>query len=328
MPLGRRRLVLCRFSLLSTLTPWARVASPGSVNRKEQFNLQTEVLSPLPKSFHNALADPHWRQAMSEEFHALQVNDTSSLVPRPLGVNIVIGKWVFRHKLRSDGSLERYKAWMLHGFTQHPRTNFDKTFSPVVKPDTVHTVLTLALSRNWPIHKLDVKNVFLRDTLTETVYCTQPSEFVDPSCPDHVCRLNKSLYGLKQAPRVWYNRFASYLIFVGFTESKADTSLFIYHHGADTCFFSAIALPCHSSPAAGIFYDGYGSAAPFFRSFCHSHDGGLLLSQGQYTLDILERASMRECKPCNTPVGVGSKLSAAGDPVPDPTHYRSIAGAL
>jgi hypothetical protein len=75
----------------------------------------------------------------------------------------------------------------------------------VVKPTMVHTVLSLAVSRSWPVHQLDVKNVFLHGTLTETVYCSQPTGFVDPAQPNCVCLLNKSLYGLKQAPRAWYS---------------------------------------------------------------------------------------------------------------------------
>ena len=95
----------------------------------------------------------------------------------------------------------------------------------MVKPATVRTVLSLALSRSWPVHQLDVKNVFLHGTLSETVYCSQPAEFVDSSRPDMVCRLNKSLYGLKQAPRAWYSRLATFLLTLGFTEAKADTLL-------------------------------------------------------------------------------------------------------
>ena len=78
--------------------------------------------------------------------------------------------------------------------------DFDETFSLVVKPDTIRTVLSLALSRGWTIHQLDVKNAFLHGTLSKTVYCAQPAGFEDTAHPDHVCCLNKSLYGLKQAP--------------------------------------------------------------------------------------------------------------------------------
>jgi hypothetical protein len=86
------------------------------------------------------------------------------------------------------------------------------------------------------VHQLDVKNAFLHGTLTETVYCSQTAGFVDSSRPDMVCRLNKSLYGLKQAPRAWYSRFATYLMTLGFVEAKSDTSLFIYHQGAETAY--------------------------------------------------------------------------------------------
>jgi hypothetical protein len=80
----------------------------------------------------------------------------------------------------------------------------------MVKPSTVQTVLSVALSHAWSIHQLDVKNSFLRGTLSETVYCMQPSGFVDSAHPDHVCHLNRSLYGLKQAPVP--SRLASHLI--------------------------------------------------------------------------------------------------------------------
>lgn len=81
-----------------------------------------------------------------------------------------------------------------------------------------------------------MKNTFLHGTLNETVYCVQPTEFVDSAKPNHVCLLNKSLYGLKQAPRAWHNRFASHITALGFVEAKSDTSLFIYCRGADMAF--------------------------------------------------------------------------------------------
>jgi hypothetical protein len=159
---------------------------------------QAAPLSPIPKTFRGALADPNWRAAMEDEYAALLQNHTWDLVPRPHGANIVTGKWIFKHKFNVDGSFERYKArWVLRGFTQRPDIDFDETFSPVVKSATVRTVLSLAVSSSCPIHQLDVKNAFLHGTLSETVYCSQPSGFEATTSPQHVCRLNKSLYGLK-----------------------------------------------------------------------------------------------------------------------------------
>jgi hypothetical protein len=108
------------------------------------------------------LKDPNWLEAMTEEYRALLGNDTWDLVPPPRNANIVSGKWVFRHKLKPDGSLDRYKArWVLRGFSQEQGIDLDEMFSPVVKPATVHVVLSIALSLKWETRQLDVKNAFL-----------------------------------------------------------------------------------------------------------------------------------------------------------------------
>jgi len=262
---------------------------------------------------------------MEEEHSALLQNHTWDLVPRPPRANVVTGKWIFKHKLQSDGSLERYKArWVLRGFTQRPGVDFDETFSPVVKPATVRTVLSLALTRHWPIHQLDVKNAFLHGNLTETVYCQQLSGFEDPAHPDFVCLLKKSLYGLKQAPRAWYSRMASYLLSIGFVEAKSDTSLFIYQRGSDTAYLllyvDDIVLTASSSDFLRRIISALqrefamkdlGELHHFLGMHVQRRGDGLLLSQRQYMLDILDRAGMTECKPCSTPVDTNSKVAAA-----------------
>ncbi|GKG27380.1 ribonuclease H-like domain-containing protein, partial [Tanacetum coccineum] len=102
------------------------------------------------------------------------------------------------HKINADGSLSRYKARLVtNGRSQQQGIDCDETFSPVVKPATIRIVLSLAVSREWPIHQLDVKNAFLQGHLTETVYMHQPRGFVDSVHPDYVCHLQCSLYGLK-----------------------------------------------------------------------------------------------------------------------------------
>jgi hypothetical protein len=138
----------------------------------ERLNLIADVLSPIPKSYRSALKDPHWNSAMVDKLTTLQNNKTWDLVARPPGANIVTGKWIFRHKLKPDGSLDWYKArWVLRGFTQRAGVDYGETFSPVVKPATVRTVLSITVAQNWPVHQLDINNALLHGTLSETVYC-------------------------------------------------------------------------------------------------------------------------------------------------------------
>ena len=137
-------------------------------------------------------------------------------------------------KTKSEGSFERYKTYLVgDGKSQREGIDCDETFSHVVKPATIHIVLSVALSMSWPIHQLEVKNVFLLGHLNETVYMHQPLGFYDPAHLDYVCLLCKSLYGLKQAPWAWYQRFADFVTTIGFCNSVFDNFLFVYYQGSD-----------------------------------------------------------------------------------------------
>nr|GFB31060.1 ribonuclease H-like domain-containing protein [Tanacetum cinerariifolium] len=109
---------------------------------------------------------------MYDEYNALVKNGTWLLVPRPAGVNMVRSMWLFKHKFHADGTLSRYKARLVaNGSSQQLGVDFDETFSPVIKPVTIRTLLSLVVSRQWPIHQLDVKNAFLNDDIILTASC-------------------------------------------------------------------------------------------------------------------------------------------------------------
>ena len=78
----------------------------------------------------------------------------------------------------------------------------------------------------WKIHEMDAKTAFLNDVVEEQVYVEKPLSFETHDRESHVCRLKKYLYGLKQAPRTWYGRIDSFLSSLGFSKSKADSSLY------------------------------------------------------------------------------------------------------
>ena len=280
---------------------------------------------------------------MAEEYKALVDNNTWRLVSRPPGANVVTGKWIFRHKFHSDGTLARHKArWVVRGFTQRHGIDYDETFSPVVKPATIRVVLSIAASRQWPIHQLDVKNAFLHGHLHETVYCQQPPGFVDPARPDAVCLLQRSLYGLKQAPRAWHQRFATYVRQLGFVASATDTSLFVYTEGGASAYLllyvDDIVLTASSDALLRRIIDrlhsefamtDLGELHHFLGISVTRSSDGLFLSQRQYAVDLLQKAGMAECHSTSTPVDSRAKLSATeGAPVADPSAYRSLAGSL
>jgi hypothetical protein len=92
---------------------------PASGRQTHPISHLSATLSPVPSSVRATLINPNWHHAIEEEFAALIANDTWDLVPHPVDPSVVTGKWIFKHKLNFDGSLERYNAhWVLRGFTQ------------------------------------------------------------------------------------------------------------------------------------------------------------------------------------------------------------------
>ncbi|XP_071683221.1 uncharacterized mitochondrial protein AtMg00810-like [Lolium perenne] len=253
---------------------------------------------------------------MQEEYDALQRNRTWELVPRPPRANVITGKWVFKHKLGSDGTLERYKArWVVRGFRQRAGVDFTDTFAPVVKPGTIRT---------------------------EQVYCQQPIGFVDTKRPDDVCLLSRSLYGLKQAPRAGYQRIAGFLHQLGFRSTRSDASLYVYRTGNDMAYLlmyvDDIILTASTAGLLRQLTDrlraeftlkDLGPLHYFLGIEVVRRADGFFLHQRKYAHELLERAGMLNCNPAPTPVDTKAKLSASdGSLASDAPFYRSIIGAL
>ncbi|KAJ3705308.1 hypothetical protein LUZ61_009013 [Rhynchospora tenuis] len=280
-------------------------------------------VSTEPTCFSQANMHAEWRQAMAKELDALAQNQTWILVPPPINQRVIGSKWVFKIKRHSDGSIERYKARLVaKGYHQQEGIDFTDTFSPVVRPTTIMLVLSLAVTSKWVIRQLDVQNAFLHGDLTETVYMSQPPDFIDASKPDHVCLLSKSIYGLKQSPRAWFSKLSQALLNYGFVASHYDPSLFLAHvhnhivvvlvyvddiviTGSD----SNIVNSCITHLHANFAIKDLGELHYFLGLAVTTTDQGLQLTQTKYIHDLLLRTNMLDAKPTTTPIATVNKLS-------------------
>ncbi|XP_013623810.1 uncharacterized mitochondrial protein AtMg00820-like [Brassica napus] len=116
----------------------------GITKPKQIFSLLAKPFSALPKSHIQALNDPNWNPSMTIEYNAIVKSETFDLVPRPSNTNIVRSMWLYKHKYDADGNFKSHKSRLVaNGKSQEQGIDYDETFSPVVKPATIRTVLNL-----------------------------------------------------------------------------------------------------------------------------------------------------------------------------------------
>jgi hypothetical protein len=134
------------------------------------------LVDDTPKTIAEAFASPDaddWKEAVRSEMESILSNGTWELVDRPYVYKPVGYKWVFRKKLRPDGTIDKYKTrLMAKCYTQKEGKDFFDTYSLVARLTTIHDVLSLAISHGLLVHQMDVKTAFLNGELEEEIYMT------------------------------------------------------------------------------------------------------------------------------------------------------------
>ncbi|GKA42118.1 ribonuclease H-like domain-containing protein [Tanacetum coccineum] len=138
-------------------------------------------------------------------------------------------------------------------------------------------------------------------------------------------------------PRVWFQQFASYITWVGFSYSRCDSSLFIYRHGTDTAYlllyvndivlttsFESLLQHIIRSLHQEFAMTDLGPLNYFLGISVARDSSGLFLSKKKYALEILDRAHMANCNPSRTPIDTESKLGSDGDP----PHFSALKRIL
>ncbi|PKU87548.1 Retrovirus-related Pol polyprotein from transposon TNT 1-94 [Dendrobium catenatum] len=322
-------------SQTGTLKPICRM---NLLHQVEQYDHQH-----VPTTYSDASKQAEWRQAMAEEFAALQQQGTWTLVAPPQNASILGCKWTFRNKFNSDGSVARHKARLVaQGNRQEHGLDYEETFSPVAKLPTIRVLFTVALHHGWTVQQLDVNNAFLHGTLTETVFMRQPKGFEDSMNPDYVCHLKKAIYGLKQAPRQWYTTFTNHLLNSGFQHSRADPSLLIYRRrdiqifllvyvddilitGNNETEISKLLLNLNNQ----FSMKHLGPASQFLGISIKSTKDKYFLTQSSYALSLLQQTNLVQCNSLSNPSVTKQPSNFKLDnTISDATVYRRITGGL
>jgi hypothetical protein len=124
-----------------------------------------------PRSFTEAERHAAWCAAMQSKMNAVEKNCTWELADLPRGHSTITLKWVFKLKRDEAGAIVKHKARLVaRSFVQREGIDFDDTFAPVARMESVRLLFALAAWEDWHVHHMDIKSAFLNSDLKEEVY--------------------------------------------------------------------------------------------------------------------------------------------------------------
>ncbi|KAJ9556753.1 hypothetical protein OSB04_011367 [Centaurea solstitialis] len=304
------------------------------------FNVEGEPLS--YKAAMDSSEAPYWKEAIQSEIESILQNNTWILVDLPSGHKTIGYKWIFKRKLRPDGTIEKYKARLVaKGYRQKEGQDFFDTYSPVTRITSIRTLMAIAAIHNLEIHQMDVKTAFLNGELDEEIYMQQPEGFVVKGQENKVCKLVKSLYGLKQAPKQWHEKFDQTLLSQGFQINECDKCVYVKQY-KNACVI--ICLYVDDMLIMGTNLDvinqtkrmlnssfdmkDLGRADVILGIKIHQNSEGYILSQSHYIEKVLKKFGHYEDRPVVTPFDPSTNLKKnQGDSVAQ-LEYTQVLGSL
>ena len=296
-----------------------------------------------PKKVDEALQDADWINFMHGELHQFVRNDVWELVPRPKGLIVIGTKWIFKNKSDEHGIAIRNKSIIVaQEYTQVEMIDFDETFAPVVRLESIRILLAITSHLNFKLYQMDVKSAFLNGMLQEEVYVEQPKDFINPHRSDDVYKLERALYGLKQAPRTWYDRLTTYLIEHGFKRWFVDTTLFIWNDKnyfvVAQIYVDDIVFGATNDSLAQSFADEMkkmfemsmvGELTYFLRLQVNQTDSRIYINQAKFARNLVKRFGLEKLTHAKTPMATNAKLTNdPSDESIDVTLYISMIGCL
>ncbi|GJR37734.1 zinc finger, CCHC-type containing protein [Tanacetum coccineum] len=196
------------------------------------------------------------------------------LADLPPGCKLLGCKWIFKRKLKVDGTIEKFKARLvIQGFRQKTRIDYFDTYAPMARISTIRLLIALALIHNLIIHQIDVKISFLNGELDKEVYMNQPEGFIMHGNENKVYKLIKSLYGLKQTPKQWNQKFDEVVLSSGYLLNQADK-----------CVYSKF-----DESGKGVLHEGHKEANIILGIKIKHESNGIEISQSRYIEKVVSQ---------------------------------------
>lgn len=305
----------------------------------------TYLVESEPQRFSEAVSCPeasYWKEAVNSEIESIMQNHTWELVDLPPGSKPLGCKWIFKRKLKTDGTIDKYKARLVvKGYKQQEGVDYFDTYSPVSRITSIRALIAIAAINKLEIHQMDVKTAFLNGDLDEEVYMQQPEGFIVEGQEHKVCKLVKSLYGLKQAPKQWHEKFDNVMLSNDFKINEADKCVYVKSTDKGyviVCLYVDDMLICGSNEyiikstknMLTKWFDmkDLGLADVILGIKVSRVSGGYVLSQSHYVEKILEKFSKGDNGIVKTPMDLSVHLSKNKGEGIHQLEYSRIIGSL
>ncbi|GJW87963.1 zinc finger, CCHC-type containing protein [Tanacetum coccineum] len=296
-----------------------------------------------PRTYNEAMQSQDaafWKEAIDDDIGSIMKNNTWVLSDLPPGCKPLGCKWIFKRKMKVDGTIDKFKAQLvIQGFRQKEGIDYFDTYAPVARITTIRLLLALTPIHNLVIHQMDVKTAFLNGDSEEEVYMKQPDRFFMPENEHKVCKLVKSLYGLKQAPKQWHQKFDEVVLSSGFLLNQSDKC--VYSNFDSSGKGVIICLYVDDMLIFGTDQNQVDKTKKFLSSKFSMKDMGeadvilgikikrenkeIVITQCHYIEKILKKFNRKDCSPVSTPIDPVEKLKPnTGKPVNQFEYSRAI----
>ncbi|GKC03397.1 zinc finger, CCHC-type containing protein [Tanacetum coccineum] len=269
-----------------------------------------------PKTFGEAMKShdvAFWKEAINDEIDSIMGNNTWVFADLPPGCKPLGCKWIFKGKLKADGTIEKFKARLvIQGFKQKSTINYFDTYALVARINTIILLIAMASIHSLIIHQMDVKTAFLNGDLEE------------------------------EAPKQWHQKFDEVVLSNGYLLNQADKCVYskfdetgkgviICLYVDDMLIFGTDQVQVDLTKeflSSRFSMKDMGEADVILGIRIKHESNGIAISQSHYIEKVLKKFNYFDCTPVSTPMDTSEKLMPNNGQAVSQLEYSRVIGCL